>query len=925
MRTLVAAGLLGLIPASAAGQGLDLQLPADEKLYPTGDLFIQNLDAVWTAAGEILENASILIQDGIIREMGTDLVAPEGVTVMDGRGLTAIPGLVDEHTHTGTLATNEGSVPIVPEVRSLDVLNPNDFNIYRALSGGVTTARTMHGSANPIGGTSATLKMRWGMETGEQLLVSGAPMFVKFALGENVTRKGSPRGGGRAARFPASRQGVEALYVEAFTAALEYRAEWDAYRENPGAYRVPPRKDLRLETLVDILEGRIQIHAHTYRADEILMTMRMAERFGFVIEDMTHVMEGYRVAAEMAEHGAAGGTFSDWWHYKLEAYDAIPHNAAIMHKQGVLTALNSDISWLQAFMIYEFPKASKWGSVAKEEALKMLTLYPARILHLEDRVGSLEEGKDGDVVLLNGDPFNTFVRVEKTIVDGILYYDVNDEAGTRDEPFRALPPLPSTTVPAPDVDWVAGAYDAEPATDLLEGSSFALIGGTVHPVSSPPVENGVVLVRNGRITAAGPASRVTVPDALPRVDATGKHVYPGMIDPLTNLGIYEFGAVGQASDQFELGRYNPHVRAIPAVVPYSAAINVARANGITSALVTQTSGTIQGTAGVVQLRGDTYERMAIRPEAALMVSFPAARTAPGSAGHWDLFGERVHELDMGMAGSEAPYFWVAPLEPDPFAPDPEARSLTAQDSEGPEPTLEGERMEELVSLFERARDYAGAPAVAQDPTLPFEANVWGGDRVILEAMVPALRGEMPVLLRADTEWQIKTLFVFLDEFPELDAVLVGGTEAFKVADELAERGLPVILTSAYSPTPNRDESILASYRNAAFLQAAGVKIAFGTGSTSDVRKLPYHAAHSVAFGLPAEEGLRAVTLNTAEILGMGDVVGSIEPGKRADLLVTDGDPLQALTWIERMFIGGVEVDPRDNKHDRLYREFIDRR
>jgi imidazolonepropionase-like amidohydrolase len=234
-------------------------------------------------------------------------------------------------------------------------------------------------------------------------------------------------------------------------------------------------------------------------------------------------------------------------------------------------------------------------------------------------------------------------------------------------------------------------------------------------------------------------------------------------------------------------------------------------------------------------------------------------------------------------------------------------------------------MEELVSLFERARDYARAPAVAQDPTLPFEANVWGGDRVILEAMVPALRGEMPVLLRADTEWQIKTLFVFLDEFPELDAVLVGGTEAFKVADEMAERGLPVILTSAYSPTPNRDESILASYRNAAFLQAAGVKIAFGTGSTSDVRKLPYHAAHSVAFGLPAEEGLKAVTLNTAEILGMGDVVGSIEPGKRADLLITDGDPLQALTWIERMFIDGVEVDPRDNKHDRLYREYVDRR
>jgi imidazolonepropionase-like amidohydrolase len=924
IRTLILAGCLACVPASALGQGLELQLPADSRLYPTGDLFIQNLDALWTAAGRVLENTSILIQDGIIRAIGSDLTPPEGVTVLDGRGLTAIPGLVDEHTHTGTLATNEGSVPIVPEVRSIDVLNPEDFNIYRALSGGITTARTMHGSANPIGGTSATLKMRWGMDTGEQLLLSGAPMFVKFALGENVTQKGSQGGPGRQARFPASRQGVEAIFVETFTAALEYKAEWDAYRANPGSFRVPPRKDLRLETLVDVLEGRIQIHAHSYRADEILMLMRVAERFGFVIEDMTHVMEGYKVAAEMVEHGAAGGTFSDWWHYKLEAYDAIPHNAAIMHEQGVLTALNSDISWLQSFMIYEFPKASKWGAVAKEEALRMLTLNPARILHMQDRIGSLEVGKDGDVALLNGDPFNSYVRVEKTIVDGIVYYDASDEAGTRKEPFHALPPLPSATVSPADVSWVAGEYDAGPATDLLSGSSFAIVGGTVVTVASAPIEEGVVVVRNGRITAVGPASRVSVPEDVPVVDATGKRVYPGMIDPLTNLGIFEFGAVGQATDQFELGRYNPHVRAISAVVPYSAAINVARANGITSALVTQTGGIIQGTAGVIQLRGDTYERMAIEEEAALMVSFPAARTAPGGASHWEVFDARNHELDEEMAGGIPPYFAVAPFEEDPFQPVSDLAALLPAAGDDPEPTLEGERMEELVALFRRAESYARVPRVAQDPTQPFEANVWGGDRVILEAFLPAIRGEMPVFFRADTEWQIKTLFVFLDEFPEIQGVLVGGTEAFKVAEELAERHLPVIITSAYAPTPNRDESILASYRNAAFLQSAGVKIAFGSGSTADVRKLPYHAAHSVAFGLPAEEGLKAVTLNTAEILGLDDRIGSIEPGKRADLLITDGDPLQVLTKIERMFISGVEVDPRDNKHDRLYREFIHR-
>ncbi len=939
---------LGLLPASAlaqrpgapgAGQGRqaaprgprwDVQLPEGAGTYPTGDLFIRNLDAVWTATGRVLEGTSILIRDGVIAEIGPDLVAPEGVRIIEGAGITAIPGLVDEHTHTGMVGTNEGSAPVVAEVSVLDALDPENLTIYRSVSGGVTTARVMHGSSNPIGGTSAVIKMRWGMDSGDQLLFDGAPRFIKFALGENVTRKGSDSQGG-ATRFPSSRQGVEAIYVEAFTAAREYQAAWEAYRRSPENFRVPPRRDLRLETLVDMLEGRIEVHAHSYRADEILALMRVAERFGFKIDDMTHVMEGYKVAREMAEHGAAGGTFSDWWHYKLEAYDAIPHNAAIMHKQGVLTALNSDISWLQAFMIYEFPKAVKWGGVSKEDALRMLTLYPARMMHIEDRVGTLEVGKDGDVVLLNGDPFNTYVRVEKTIVDGIVYYDVGDEAGTRKEPFRALSPLPAATLGAGETSNVTAevGYDASLATEMLTEGSFAFVGGTLHPVSGPAVEDGVLIVRSGHITAVGSSSQISVPEDVTRIDVTGKHIYPGMIDPLTNLGIFEFGAVGQAADVSETGIYNPQVRAISAIVPYSAAINVARANGITTALVTQTSGVIQGTAGVIQLRGDTYERMAIKPEAALMVAFPAPRQAPGGRDHWEVFDFGGQDDDDG-AGGGSPYFATAAFQANPFAGSgsvhgfPALNYLAPQD-EGQEPTLDGERMEDFVALFKRARVFAGTGTVAQDPTRPFEANVWGGDRVILDALVPAVRGEMPVFFQADSEWQIKTLLVFLREFPEIRGVVVGGTEAYKVAEELAAHDLPVIITSAYSPTPNRDESILASYRNAALLHEAGVKIAFGTGSTADVRKLPYHAAHSVAFGLPVEEGLRSVTLNTAEILGMDDLIGSLEPGKRADILVTDGDPLQALTWIDRMFIGGVEVDPRDNKHDRLYREFVDRR
>ncbi|MCJ7628188.1 MAG: amidohydrolase family protein, partial [Longimicrobiales bacterium] len=815
-------------------------MPEGAGTYPTGDLFIRNLDAVWTATGRVLEGTSILIRDGVIAEIGPDLVAPEGVKIIEGTGITAIPGLVDEHTHTGMVGTNEGSAPVVAEVSVLDALDPENLTIYRSVSGGVTTARVMHGSSNPIGGTSAVIKMRWGMDAGDQLLFDGAPRFIKFALGENVTRKGSDSQGG-AARFPSSRQGVEAIYVEAFTAAREYQAAWEAYRRNPENFRVPPRRDLRLETLVDMLEGRIEVHAHSYRADEILALMRVAERFGFKIDDMTHVMEGYKVAREMAEHGAAGGTFSDWWHYKLEAYDAIPHNAAIMHKQGVLTALNSDISWLQAFMIYEFPKVVKWGGVSKEDALRMLTLYPARMIHIEDRVGTLEVGKDGDVVLLNGDPFNTYVRVEKTIIDGIVYYDVSDEAGTRKEPFRALPPLPAATLGVGETSNVTAevGYDASLATEMLTEGSFAFVGGTLHPVSSPAVEDGVLIVRGGHITAVGSSSQISVPEDVTRIDVTGKHIYPGMIDPLTNLGIFEFGAVSQAADVSEIGSYNPQVRAISAIVPYSAAINVARANGITTALVTQTSGVIQGTAGVIQLRGDTYERMAIKPEAALMVAFPAPRQAPGGRDHWEVFDFGGQDDDDG-AGGGSPYFATAAFQANPLAgngsvPGIPALNYLAPQDESQEPTLDGERMEDFVALFKRARVFAMTGTVAQDPTRPFEANVWGGDRVILDALVPAVRGEMPVFFQADSEWQIRTLFVFLREFPEIRGVVVGGTEAYKVAEELAAHDLPVIITSAYSPTPNRDESILASYRNAALLHEAGVKIAFGTGSTADVR------------------------------------------------------------------------------------------
>jgi imidazolonepropionase-like amidohydrolase len=860
------------VPVSAQWK---MQIEPGAVDVPRGDLFIQNIDTVWTATGEILENASILIRDGVIRAIGADLNPPNGVTVVDGSGMTAIPGLVDEHTHTGMRSTNEGSAPIVPEVKVIDAMDPEDFSIYRALSGGVTSSRVLHGSANPIGGQSAVIKMRWGMDDSKKLLIQGAPQSVKLALGENVTRKNFTGAPGNAQRFPGSRAGVEAIYVDAFTAAQAYKQEWDEYRANPRSFRVPPRRDLRLEALVEIMDGEIRVVAHSYRSDEIVMMMRVAEQFGFKIDVFTHVLEGYKVADEMAAHGAGGGTFSDWWQYKLEAFDAIPYNAAIMEDHGVLTSINSDIPWLQSFMVYEFNKVVKYGGVSKENALRMLTINPARQIMIDDKVGTIEVGKQGDIVLLSGDPFDSYTRVEKTIIDGIVYYDLQREEETRREKVRTLPQVRLVPEVAPATTPFSGLVGTQELTPghgggLIQESVAALTGATVHPVAGAEIPNGTVLVENGRITAVGPAGQVQVPAGAQVIDLSGKHLYPGMIDLMTQMGMVEIGSVNSARDDREVGRYNPQIRALASVHPHSEAIPVARANGITMVFTSLASGIIPSTGSVIQMAGDTQERMNVSDRAAVVVNFPSA---PGKA--WD------------------------------------------------EPKLDGDRLEELITLFERSREYASRPSVMRDPTAPFEANLADQNELLLRAMAPAVTGEAPVFFITRRERDIKTLFLFLDEFPDVKAVIVGGDQAFRVAEELAARNIPVVVGSSLSPTMDRNDPITAGWRNAGILNAAGVKVAFGTSDVANVRNLPYHAAKSVAFGLPEEEGLRAVTLNAAEIAGVGGITGSIEVGKRADFIVTDGDPLQIVTNIERVFINGTEVSV-ESRHTRLWKEFRNR-
>jgi len=387
-----------------------------------------------------IEKGTVLVRDGKIAAVGRDVAVPAGATVIDASGRYLIPGIIDCHSHTAIEDNvNECSDSVTAEVRIADVIDQHDVNIYRQLGGGVTTINVLHGSCNTIGGQNAVLKLRWGKPP-EELLFKDAPRGIKFALGENPKRSNFRAPG--PPRYPATRMGVEAVLRESFQEAQAYKREWDDYEKRaraakPGEKLVAPRKSLRLEELKDVLDGKVYVHAHCYRADEILMLIRVAEEFGFKIRTFQHVLEGYKVASEIARHGAGASTFSDWWAYKMEAYDAIPYNAAIMAAHGVKVSMNSDSDELARRLYWEAAKAMKYGGVSEAEALKMVTLNPAWQLGIDTRVGSIEVGKDADIAIFSRHPFAPDTRVEQTLVDGIVYFDRAKDVAARTAPAKA--------------------------------------------------------------------------------------------------------------------------------------------------------------------------------------------------------------------------------------------------------------------------------------------------------------------------------------------------------------------------------------------------------------------------------------------------------------------------------------------------------
>jgi imidazolonepropionase-like amidohydrolase len=399
-----------------------LALPA--RAQNSGVILIKNATLVTVTHGTI-EHGSILIRDGKIAAVGKDVAAPADARVIDGTGMYVSPGIIDCHTHIAIDGgVNEGSIAVSSMVNVKDVLNPEDIDIYRELANGVTEGNVLHGSANPVGGQTIVIKLRWG-QPASKLPFEGALPGIKFALGENPKRSNFTPPPGVPRRYPATRMGVLQTIRDAFTEAVAYKKKWDDYnrRKAAGERVLPPRRDLKLEPLVEVLEGKRYVHVHCYVEEEILGMIRVSNEFGFKVRTWQHVLEGYKVAPELAAYGAGASTFSDWWAYKMEAYDAIPYNAALMTDKGVIVSINSDDADEATHLNQEAAKAMKYGDLTPNQAIRLVTLNPAIQLGIDKRVGSIDVGKDADLVIWNHDPLSVYAVAQKTLIDGRVYFD----------------------------------------------------------------------------------------------------------------------------------------------------------------------------------------------------------------------------------------------------------------------------------------------------------------------------------------------------------------------------------------------------------------------------------------------------------------------------------------------------------------------
>lgn len=433
-----------------------------------GTMLIKNGTVITVTKGT-MESTDVLIKDGKISQIGKNIAAPAGAKVIDATGMFVMPGIIDAHSHAGLSAINEGTNAITPEVFTGDVVNPFDVGIYRALAGGVTASHALHGSANSIGGESETLKHRYGVTDPELMKMEGAPRTIKFALGENPTNHGR-----RNNEQPSSRMGVEFVIRKAFNEGKEYMEAWDKYNKDKtvkGFRGAPPAYSKRLETMADIIKGNIIVHCHSYRADEINMVLRVCKDFGVKKIVFQHTNEGFKVAPELAAYGAMASIFADWWAYKLEVYYSTAYNAAILVRNGVVTTINSDSGELIRHLYHEAGKTQKYGQLTDDEALSLITINAAKQLGVDNRIGSLEVGKDGDVAIFKGHPLSVYAIPMVTIVDGIVRFDREKDPDDVRVYFDPKASIEAVTVHAAGHDYDACMLGAEENFQALFGEN----------------------------------------------------------------------------------------------------------------------------------------------------------------------------------------------------------------------------------------------------------------------------------------------------------------------------------------------------------------------------------------------------------------------------------------------------------------------
>ena len=852
--------------------------------FPARTTVIRNA-TILTAAGPAIERGSILLQNGKIAAVGATVNAPPDAVVIDATGKWVTPGVIDTHSHLGVYAApgiesladgNEMTSPNTAEVSTEHAIWPQDPQFELALAGGVTTMHILPGSANLFGGRSVTVK-NVPARTADQMKFPGAPYGLKMACGENPTRVYGGRN-----TMPSTRMGNAAGYRKAWQAAVEYRAKVQAWKKAGSDPEKRPDRNLQLETLMGVLDGEIRIQNHCYRADEMATMIDISKEFDFKIASFHHAVEAYKVRDLLAANDICGSMWADWWGFKLEAYDGIMQNIALVHEAGACAIVHSDSPDGIQRLNQEAGKAMRAGAEAgiridRADAVKWLSLNPARALGIDKVTGSLEPGKNADVVIWSADPFSVYAHADRVFIDGAPVFDRAQPTPPRSD-FQlgqVLPAPPPTGTRAPaeasrtGVRAGSGSGAASAATTAAAARATAAAGGPVVaitnarilPVSGPAIERGTIVIRGGRIAAVG--ATVTAPAGAQTIDAGGRTVTPGLIDSNVQIGIVEIplSAQGTADESTTDTRVSAAFNVVDSFNGNSAVIPVTRVEGVTRALITPggTGNVFAGQAAVMDLSGAQAPASVTRGPAAMVA----------------LLGES----GAGVAGG--------------------SRSTAIL---------------RIREILQDAQDYA-ANRLAFNSA---QRRDYSRSRLDLDALQPVLKGQIPLAVQANRASDLLASIRLANEF-KVRLVLIGASEGWMVADALAAANVPVVI-KPLTNIPNFD-ALGATLENAARLARAGVQVAIASFDTQNSRNIRQEAGNAIANGLDPSAALQAVTLGPARIWGVADRVGSIEPGKDADLVIwSAADPFELSAGAERVFIKGREM-PRDSRQRALLERY----